>query len=160
MLSNVPIALSPPLARTLVSGQSGALVRCAPPGARAPEPQNVRPAARCAEHHRDVDGAEHGSNPPSDGQAERDQSRRSGRLGPELASQGRRAWADGRLAEDSRRPSYVVTDGGRRVVRDNHIRRTQLERLAELRPVFDREYGTRSRGQLEPAHPMALPVCC
>ncbi len=60
------------------------------------------------------------------------------------------AWADGRLAEEVA-PVYVVNDGGRAVVRDNHIRAdTSLEKLAALRPVFDRRYGTVTAGNSSP----------
>jgi acetyl-CoA acyltransferase len=45
----------------------------------------------------------------------------------------------------------VVSDGGRAVVRDNHVRPdTSLEKLAALRPVFDREYGTVTAGNSSP----------
>jgi acetyl-CoA acyltransferase len=48
-------------------------------------------------------------------------------------------------------PVYVVQDGGRAVVRDNHIRKdTSLEKLAQLRPVFDRQYGTVTAGNSSP----------
>jgi acetyl-CoA acyltransferase len=60
------------------------------------------------------------------------------------------AWADGRLADEVA-PGYVVSNGGRAVVRDNHIRTdTSLEKLAELRPVFDRQYGTVTAGNSSP----------
>jgi len=42
---------------------------------------------------------------------------------------------------------YVVSNGGRAVTRDNHVRRdTSLDKLAELKPVFDRSYGTVTAG--------------
>jgi acetyl-CoA acyltransferase len=45
----------------------------------------------------------------------------------------------------------VVNDGGRAVTRDNHIRRdTSLEKLAQLKPVFDRQYGTVTAGNSSP----------
>jgi acetyl-CoA acyltransferase len=60
------------------------------------------------------------------------------------------AWADGRLAEEVA-PVYVVNNGGRAVTRDNHVRTdTSLEKLAQLKPVFDRHYGTVSAGNSSP----------
>jgi acetyl-CoA acyltransferase len=60
------------------------------------------------------------------------------------------AWADGRMAEEVA-PVYVVTNGGRAVVRDNHIRAdTSADKLAQLRPVFDRQYGTVTAGNSSP----------
>ena len=60
------------------------------------------------------------------------------------------AWQDGRLAEEVS-PVYVVNDGGRAVTRDNHIRPdTSLEKLAQLKPVFDRQYGSVTAGNSSP----------
>jgi acetyl-CoA acyltransferase len=60
------------------------------------------------------------------------------------------AWDDGRLGVEVA-PVYVVNDGGRAVVRDNHVRTdTSLEKLAALRPVFDRNYGTVTAGNSSP----------
>ncbi len=69
------------------------------------------------------------------------------------------AWDDGRMAEEVA-PVYLPTHGGRAVERDNHIRRdTSLARLAQLKPVFDRHYGTVTAGN--PARsPTARPACC
>jgi acetyl-CoA acyltransferase len=60
------------------------------------------------------------------------------------------AWDDGRLAEEVA-PVYVVSNGGRAVTKDNHIRRdTSLDKLAQLKPVFDRKYGTVTAGNSSP----------
>src|SRR6185437_16753672 len=60
------------------------------------------------------------------------------------------AWDDGRLAEEVA-TVYVANNGGRAVTRDNHIRRdTSLEKLAALKPVFDRHYGTVTAGNSSP----------
>jgi acetyl-CoA acyltransferase len=60
------------------------------------------------------------------------------------------AWDDGRLAEEVV-PVYVTNNGGRAVVRDNHIRRdSSLDKLAALKPVFDRHYGTVTAGNSSP----------
>jgi acetyl-CoA acyltransferase len=46
---------------------------------------------------------------------------------------------------------YLTSNGGRAVTRDNHIRPdTSLEKLAQLKPVFDREYGTVTAGNASP----------
>jgi acetyl-CoA acyltransferase len=46
---------------------------------------------------------------------------------------------------------YVANDGGRAVAGDNHIRTdTSLEKLAALKPVFDRSYGTVTAGNSSP----------
>ncbi len=48
-------------------------------------------------------------------------------------------------------PVYVADDGGRAVTRDNHIRPdTSLVKLAQLKPVFDRQYGTVTAGNSSP----------
>jgi acetyl-CoA acyltransferase len=60
------------------------------------------------------------------------------------------AWDDGRLDEEVA-PVYLVQDGGRAVVRDNHVRKdTSLDKLAQLKPVFDRQYGTVTAGNSSP----------
>jgi acetyl-CoA acyltransferase len=56
-------------------------------------------------------------------------------------------WDDGRLAPEVG-PVYV---DGHAVIADNHIRRdSTLEKLASLRPVFDREHGTITAGNASP----------
>src|SRR5206468_2300493 len=56
-------------------------------------------------------------------------------------------WDDGRLAAEVA-PVYV---DGHAVTADNHIRRdSTLEKLATLRPVFDREHGTITAGNASP----------
>src|SRR5204863_9655112 len=66
-----------------------------------------------------------------------------------LRSQERAAapWDDGRLAQEVA-PVYL---DGHAVTADNHIRRdSSLEKLAALRPVFDREHGTITAGNASP----------
>src|SRR5204863_178065 len=66
-----------------------------------------------------------------------------------LRSQERAAapWDDGRLAQEVA-PVYL---NGHAVTADNHIRRdSTLEKLATLRPVFDREHGTITAGNASP----------
>src|SRR5216117_2005272 len=56
-------------------------------------------------------------------------------------------WDDGRLAPEVG-PVYI---DGHAVTADNHIRRdSTLEKLATLRPVFDREHGTITAGNASP----------
>ncbi|TMF62432.1 MAG: acetyl-CoA C-acyltransferase, partial [Chloroflexi bacterium] len=56
-------------------------------------------------------------------------------------------WDDGRLAAEVG-PVYL---DGHPVTTDNHIRRdSTLEKLAALRPVFDREHGTITAGNASP----------
>jgi acetyl-CoA acyltransferase len=58
-----------------------------------------------------------------------------------------RGWEDGRIACEVA-PLYR---DGRTVVQDGHIRRdTTLEKLATLRPVFDRAHGTITAGNASP----------
>ena len=61
------------------------------------------------------------------------------------------AWQDGRLAAEVA-PVYVTSNGGRAVTHDNHIRPdTSLDKLAQLKPVFDKQLRHGDRRQLEPA---------
>jgi acetyl-CoA acyltransferase len=58
-----------------------------------------------------------------------------------------RGWADGRLGQEVA-PFYR---DGRTVTKDGHIRAdTTLEKLATLRPVFDRAHGTITAGNASP----------
>src|SRR5262249_12873053 len=60
------------------------------------------------------------------------------------------AWQDGRLAAEVA-PVYLTSNGGRAVTRDNHIRPdTSLAKLSQLKPVFDKAYGTVSAGNASP----------
>jgi acetyl-CoA acyltransferase len=60
------------------------------------------------------------------------------------------AWQDGRMDQEVA-PVYITSDGGRAVTRDNHIRPdTSLEKLAQLKPVFDRSYGSVTAGNSSP----------
>src|SRR5258708_15618843 len=150
MLSNVPIALSPPLARTLVAASQarslGArlqtlarpnlgladLLPVAPSITETSTGLSMRPSAELMAKLNGISRAD------QDAWA----------LGSHRKAAA--AWADGRLAEEVA-PVYVVNDGGRAVVRDNHIPPdTSLQKLAQLRPVFDRQYGTGTAGNSSP----------
>ncbi len=150
MLSNVPIALSPPLARTLVAASQArslgtrlqtlarpnlALADLLPVAPSITETSTGLSMGQSAELMAKLNGI---SRADQDAWA----------LGSHRKAAA--AWADGRLAEEVA-PVYVVNDGGRAVVRDNHIRPdTSLEKLAQLRPVFDRQYGTVTAGNSSP----------
>ncbi len=150
VLSNVPIALSPPLARALVSvSQARSL------GARLQT--LVRPNLSLADLMPVAPSVTETSTGLSMGQSAELMAKLNGISRADqdawaLSSHRKAAaaWADGRLAEEVA-PVYVVNDGGRAVVRDNHIRAdTSLEKLAALRPVFDRQYGTVTAGNSSP----------
>src|SRR5216683_7946980 len=148
MLSNVPVALSPPLARALVTASQsrsmggrvqsfrGLKLADLPPVAPSiTETSTGLSMGQSAELMAKLNGI---SRADQDAWA----------LGSHRKAAA--AWADGRLAEEVA-PVYVVNDGGRAVVRDNHIRAdTSLEKLAALRPVFDRRYGTVTAGNSSP----------
>jgi acetyl-CoA acyltransferase len=150
MLSNVPIALSPPLARVLVSASqarslAARLQTLARPGLRLADLMPVTP------------GIAETSTGLSMGQSAELMAKLNGISRADqdawaLSSHRKAAaaWQDGRLAEEVA-PVYMVSDGGRAVVRDNHVRKdTSLEKLAALRPVFDRQYGTVTAGNSSP----------
>jgi acetyl-CoA acyltransferase len=147
-LSNVPIALSPPLGRALVAASQAksiggriqslrglSLVDLPPVAPSITETSTGLSMGQSAELMAKLNGI---GRPDQDAWA----------LGSHQKAAA--AWDDGRLAEEVA-PVYVTNDGGRAVVRDNHIRRdTSLEKLAELRPVFDRQYGTVTAGNSSP----------
>jgi acetyl-CoA acyltransferase len=150
MLSNVPIALSPPLARTLVAASQARSL-----GARLQT--LARPNLGLADLLPVAPSITETSTGLSMGQSAELMAKLNGisRADQDAWALGSHrkaaaAWADGRLAEEVA-PVYVVNDGGRAVVRDNHIRPdTSLEKLAQLRPVFDRQYGTVTAGNSSP----------
>ncbi|HET6318120.1 MAG TPA: acetyl-CoA C-acyltransferase, partial [Chloroflexota bacterium] len=148
MLSNVPISLSPPLARALVSASQaksmggklqslrGLALADLPPVAPAiAETSTGLTMGQSAELMAKLNGIKRED---QDGWA----------LGSHQKAAA--AWDGGRLSEEVA-PVYVTNDGGRAVVRDNHVRRdTSLEKLAALKPVFDRHYGTVTAGNSSP----------
>ena len=148
MLSNVPIALSPPLARALVGASQarsmGARVASFA-GLGVADLAPVTPAIT-----ETSTGLTMGQS--AELMAKENGIRRADQDAWALAShlKAAAAWDDGRLAEEVA-PVYVSSDGGRAVERDNHIRRdTSLEKLAQLKPVFDRNYGSVTAGNSSP----------
>ncbi|HEY0582634.1 MAG TPA: acetyl-CoA C-acyltransferase [Chloroflexota bacterium] len=148
MLSNVPISLSPPLARALVGASQArsfgarvssfrglGLADVAPVAPSISETSTGLSMGQSAELMAKLNGI---SRADQDAWA----------LGSHRKAAA--AWADGRLAEEVA-PVYLVNNGGRAVTRDNHVRSdTSLEKLAGLKPVFDRQYGTVTAGNASP----------
>jgi acetyl-CoA acyltransferase len=150
MLSNVPITLSPPLARALVGASQARSI-----GGRL---QSFRSAGlNLADLPPVAPSITETSTGLSMGQSAELMAKLNGISRADqdawaLSSHRKAAaaWDDGRLAEEVA-PVYVVDNGGRAVVRDNHVRKdTSLDRLAALKPVFDRHYGTVTAGNSSP----------
>jgi acetyl-CoA acyltransferase len=150
MLSNVPISLSPPLARSLVAASQARSMGARLNSFLQPrlKPHDWLPVAPTITET---------STGLSMGQSAEVMAKLNGisRADQDAWALGSHrkaaaAWTDGRLAEEVA-PVYVVSDGGRAVTRDNHIRSdTSLEKLAALKPVFDRQYGTVTAGNSSP----------
>ncbi|MBV9602223.1 MAG: acetyl-CoA C-acyltransferase [Chloroflexi bacterium] len=148
MLSNVPISLSPPLARALVSasqarstGQRIASFRhlrladLPPVAPTITETSTGLSMGQSAELMAKLNGI---SRADQDAWA----------LGSHHKAAA--AWQDGRLAAEVA-PVFVPSNTGHAVTRDNHIRPdTSLDKLAQLKPVFDRAYGTVTAGNSSP----------
>jgi acetyl-CoA acyltransferase len=148
VLSNVPISLSPPLARALVSaGQARSLpdrvasfaglgpADLAPVAPAIKETSTGLSMGESAELMAKVNGI-----------ARADQD--AWALGSHRKAAA--AWDSGCLKREVV-PVYVADDDGRAVLTDNHVRRdTSLEQLARLGPVFDRRYGTVTAGNSSP----------
>jgi acetyl-CoA acyltransferase len=148
MLSNVPIALSPPLARALVSASQAKSVGGKLTSLRGLALADLPPVAPAIAET--STGLTMGQS--AELMAKLNGIKREDQDGWALHSHQKAAaaWDDGRMAEEVT-PVYVTTDGGRAVERDNHIRRdTSLEKLAALKPVFDRAYGTVTAGNASP----------
>jgi len=144
MLSNVPIGLSPPLARALVSASQSRSMRQRVQSFAGLKPSDVLPVTpQIAETSTGMtmgQSAELMAKLNGISRADQD----AWALGSHQKAAA--AWQDGRLSQEVA-PVYVVSDGGRAVTRDNHIRPdTSLEKLAQLKPVFDRHYGTVTAG--------------
>jgi acetyl-CoA acyltransferase len=148
MLSNVPIALSPPLARALVAAAQAKSLGARLKGFRRLGLADLPPVAPTITET---------STGLSMGQSAELMAKLNGitRADQDAWALGSHrkaaaAWADGRMQAEVA-PVYVVNNGGRAVVRDNHIRAdTSLDKLAQLKPVFDRHYGTVTAGNSSP----------
>jgi acetyl-CoA acyltransferase len=148
MLSNVPISLSPPLARALVSASQAKSI-----GGRIESFKGLQ----LADLPPVTPSITETSTGLSMGQSAELMAKLNGisRADQDIWALGSHrkaaaAWQDGRLAQEVA-PVFVVNNGGRAVTRDNHIRPdTSLEKLAQLKPVFDRHYGTVTAGNSSP----------
>jgi acetyl-CoA acyltransferase len=144
-LSNVPITYTPPLARALVrASQAKTLPQRVSSfaGIRLSDLAPVAPGIR--ETSTGLTMGESAERMAAiNGIAREDQDRWALRSHQRAAA----GWADGRLAAEVvplRRKGRVLGD-------DTHIRRdSTLERLATLRPVFDRAHGTITAGNASP----------
>src|SRR6266581_2783790 len=144
MLSNVPIALSPPLGRALVGASQAKSLGDRVQSFRGLKLADLPPVAPSITET--STGLSMGQSAELmaklNGISRADQDAWALRSHRNAAA----AWQDGRLAEEVG-PVYIVNDGGRAVTGDNHIRPdTSLDKLARLKPVFDRQYGSVTAG--------------
>jgi acetyl-CoA acyltransferase len=149
-LSNVPIALSPRFARALVGASQARSTRQRVQSFAGLRPRDVLPVPPAiAETSTGMTMGESAEVMAKlNGISREDQDAWAFTSHQKAAA----AWQDGRLAEEVA-PVYVVSDSDSQsaVVRDNHIRAdTSLEKLAQLKPVFDRRYGTVTAGNSSP----------
>jgi acetyl-CoA acyltransferase len=146
MLSNVPISLSPPLARSLVSLAQAKSLGGRVQSLRGLALKDLPPLAPTITET--STGLSMGQS--AELMAKLNDIRRADQDAWALGSHRKAAagWEDGCTADEVA-PVYMVN--GRAVVRDNHVRTdTSLEKLALLRPVFDRNYGTVTAGNSSP----------
>jgi len=144
-LTNVPLTLTPRLARALITAsqakslpakaQSLADVRASDIAPVAPGIRETSTGLTMGESAERMAAMNEISRADQDSWALRSHQR---------AAAG---WDDGRLAEEVA-PFYLNSHA---VTDDNHIRRdSTIEKLALLRPVFDREHGTITAGNASP----------
>ncbi|MBV9170714.1 MAG: acetyl-CoA C-acyltransferase [Chloroflexi bacterium] len=148
MLSNVPVSLSPPLARALVQASQAKSFGARLQSFRTVGIADLPPVAPSITET--STGLSMGQS--AETMAKLNAISREDQDAWALASHQKAAaaWDDGRLGAEVA-PVYVANDGGRAVVKDNQIRRdTSAEKLAALKPVFDRHYGTVTAGNSSP----------
>jgi acetyl-CoA acyltransferase len=148
VLSNVPISLSPPLARALVGASQARSWTAKLHTLRGLRPADLPPVAPTITET--STGLSMGQS--AELMAKLNGISRQAQDAWALASHRKAAaaWDDGRLPAEVA-PVYVTHDGGRAVTRDNHVRRdTSPDKLARLEPVFDRPYGTVTAGNSSP----------
>ena len=144
-LTNIPLTLTPRLARALIAAsqakslpakaQSLADVRASDIAPVAPGIRETSTGLTMGESAERMAAMNEISRAAQDAWALRSHQR---------AAAG---WDDGRLANEVA-PIYVNSHA---VTDDNHIRRdSTIEKLASLRPVFDREHGTITAGNASP----------
>ena len=144
-LSNVPIAYTPPLARALVrASQAKTLPQRVSSfaGLKLSDLAPVAPGIR--ETSTGLTMGESAERMAGINRISREDQDRWALRSHQRAATG---WADGRLADEVvplRRNGHVLQQ-------DTHLRRdSTLERLATLRPVFDRAHGTITAGNASP----------
>lgn len=147
-LSNVPVSLSPPLARALVGASQARSLGGRLRSFRGLRPADLPPQAPTITET--STGLSMGQSAELmaklNGISRADQDAWAVRSHRTAAA----AWADGRLADEVA-PVYVTSGGGRAITRDTHIRPdTSLDKLAALKPVFDRAHGTVTAGNASP----------
>ncbi len=144
-LSNVPISYTAPLARALVrASQAKTLPQRVSSfaGIKLSDLAPVAPGIK--ETSTGLTMGESAERMASINSITRDEQDRWALRSHQLATAG---WADGRLVAEV----VPVRRKGRVVQVDTHIRRdSTLERLAALRPVFDRAHGTITAGNASP----------
>jgi acetyl-CoA acyltransferase len=148
MLSNVPIALSPPLGRALVAASQAKSLGDRVQSFRGLKLADMPPVAPSITET--STGLSMGQS--AELMAKVNNISRADQDAWALRSHrnAAAAWQDGRLVDEVS-PVYIVNDGGRAVTRDNHIRPdTSLDKLAQLKPVFDRHYGSVTAGNSSP----------
>jgi acetyl-CoA acyltransferase len=148
MLSNVPVALSPPLARALVGASQAKTLGGRLHSLRGLKLADLPPVAPSITET--STGLSMGQS--AELMAKLNHISRADQDAWALRShrQAAAAWQDGRLAEEVA-PVYIVNNGGRAVTRDNHIRPdTSLDKLAQLKPVFDPDHGSVTAGNSSP----------
>ena len=148
MLSNVPISLSPPLARALVSASQARSMARRATSFRGVHLKDLAPVTPSITET--STGLSMGQS--AELMAKLNGISRADQDAWALASHKKAAaaWRDG-LMDYEVGPVYITNNGGRAVTRDNHIRPdTSLDKLAQLRPVFDRRYGTVTAGNSSP----------
>ena len=148
MLSNVPVALSPPLARALVGASQARTMGDRLHSLRGLKLADLPPVAPSITET--STGLSMGQS--AELMAKLNHISRADQDAWALRShrQAAAAWQDGRLAEEVA-PVYIVNNGGRAVTRDNHIRPdTSLDKLAQLKPVFDPDHGSVTAGNSSP----------
>jgi acetyl-CoA acyltransferase len=145
MLSNVPISLSPPLARALVGASQARSFGGKLKSLRQVKPADLPPQAPAIAET--STGLTMGQS--AELMAKENGIKREDQDAWALSSHKKAAaaWDDGRLEQEVA-PVYA---GGKAVTRDGQIRRdTSLDKLAQLPPVFDRAHGTVTAGNSSP----------
>lgn len=147
-LSNIPITLSPPLSRALVAASQAKSLGARVQSFRGVQVADLPPVAPAIAET--STGLTMGQS--AEKMAKENGIRREDQDAWALGSHQKAAaaWADGRLAEEVV-PVYLERSGGKAVTKDNQVRPdTSLQKLAQLKPVFDRQYGSVTAGNASP----------